>query len=104
MTTSVPQAHWAETCAQAICEAMTPLGLVVRAGCHTGEIELLGADVGGIAVHIGAHVVALAGPSEVLVSSTVKNLVAGSGLVFENRGRHELRGAPDPWYVYAVAT
>jgi class 3 adenylate cyclase len=90
-------------CAQAICEAVKPLGLEVRAGCHTGEIELMGADVGGIAVHIGARVGALAGPSEVLVSSTVKDLVAGSGLVFEDRGEHTLKGVPDPWHLYAVA-
>jgi class 3 adenylate cyclase len=89
-------------CAQAIREAVKPLGLEVRAGCHTGEIELLGDDVGGIAVHIGARVGALAGPSEVLVSSTVKDLVAGSGLVFEERGEHELKGVPGNWRLYAV--
>jgi len=89
-------------CAQAICEAVRPLGLAVRAGCHTGEIELMGADVGGIAVHIGARVGALAGPSEVLVSSTVKDLVAGSGLVFTDRGEHELKGVPGSWHLYAV--
>ncbi len=89
-------------CAQAICEAVKPLGLEVRAGCHTGEIELLGTDVGGIAVHIGARVAALAGPSEVLVSSTVKDLVAGSGLTFEDRGRRRLRGVPDEWHLYAI--
>ncbi len=91
-------------CAQGICEAVRPLGLEVRAGCHTGEIELMGADVGGIAVHIGARVGALAGPSEVLVSSTVKDLVAGSGLVFEDRGEQPLKGVPEPWHLYAVAT
>ncbi len=90
-------------CAQAICEAVKPLGLEVRAGCHTGEIELMGADVGGIAVHIGARVGALAGPSEVLVSSTVKDLVAGSGLVFEDRGEHDLKGVPETWHLYAAA-
>ncbi len=99
-------------CAQAICTAVKPLGLEVRAGCHTGEIELLGeaagagvegADVGGIAVHIGARVAALAGASEVLVSSTVKDLVAGSGLVFEERGEHQLKGIDEPWRLYAVA-
>jgi len=90
-------------CAQAICEAVKPLGLEVRAGCHTGEIELLGVDVGGIAVHIGARIAALAGPSEVLVSSTVKDLVAGSGLVFKDRGEHRLKGVPDPWHLYAAA-
>ena len=89
-------------CAQAICEAVKPLGLEVRAGCHTGEIELMGADVGGIAVHIGARVGALAGPSEVLVSSTVKDLVAGSGLAFEDRGEHELKGVPGSWRLYAL--
>ncbi len=76
----------------------------MRAGCHTGEIELLGADVGGIAVHIGARVAALAGPSEVLVSSTVKDLVAGSGLIFEDRGERELKGVPDRWHLYAVTS
>ena len=92
-------------CAQAICKAVKPLGLEVRAGCHTGEIELMGdagADVGGIAVHIGARVGALAGPSVVLVSSTVKDLVAGSGLVFEDRGEHELKGVPGSWHLYAA--
>jgi class 3 adenylate cyclase len=77
-----------------------PLGLEVRTGCHTGEIELMGedgADIGGIAVHIGARVAALAGPSEVLVSSTVKDLVAGSGLVFDDRGAHEPKGVPEKW-------
>ncbi len=90
-------------CAQAICAAVRPLGIEVRAGCHTGEIELLGADVGGIAVHIGARVGALAGPSEVLVTSTVKDLVAGSGLAFDDRGEHQLKGIPDAWHLYALA-
>ena len=90
-------------CARAISEAVEPLGLEVRAGCHTGEIELMGgADVGGIAVHIGARVGALAGPSEVLVSSTVRDLVAGSGLVFEDRGEHQLKGVPGEWHLYAL--
>jgi len=89
-------------CAQGICEAVKPLGLEVRAGCHSGEIELLGSDVGGVAVHIGARVAALAQPSEVLVSSTVKDLVAGSGLSFTDRGEHELNGVPGSWGVYAV--
>jgi len=89
-------------CAQGICTAVKPLGMEVRAGCHTGEIELIGADVGGIAVHIGARVGALAGPSEVLVSSTVKDLVAGSGLVFEGRGEHALKGVPETWRLYAA--
>ena len=90
-------------CAQGICEAVRPLGLEVRAGCHTGEIELLGADVGGLAVHIGARVGALAGPSEVMVTSTVKDLVAGSGLAFDDRGEHHLKGIPEAWHLYALA-
>ncbi|HLA93278.1 MAG TPA: hypothetical protein VJO36_07080, partial [Actinomycetota bacterium] len=69
----------------------------VRAGCHTGEVELAGDDVRGIAVHIGARLASLAGGGEVLVSSTVKDLVAGSGLVFEDAGEHELKGVPDRW-------
>ena len=89
-------------CAQGICEAVKPLGLQVRAGCHTGEIELASSDVGGIAVHIGARVGALAGPSEVLVSSTVKDLVAGSGLCFADRGEHELKGVPGSWRLYSA--
>ncbi len=90
-------------CAQGICEAVRPLGIEVRTGCHTGEIELLGADIGGIAVHIGARVAALAGPSEVLVTSTVKDLVAGSGLLFDDRGECRLKGVPDAWHLYALA-
>ena len=89
-------------CARAICEAVKPLGIEVRAGCHTGEIELMGADIGGVAVHIAARVSALAGPSEVLVSSTVKDLVAGSGLAFAERGEHELKGVTGTWRLYAV--
>ena len=77
-------------------------GLEVRAGLHTGEIELIGADVGGIAVHIGARVGARAAPGEVLVSGTVKDLVVGSGIGFEDRGEHELRGVPDRWRLWAV--
>ncbi len=89
-------------CAQAICDAVRPLGPEVRAGCHTGEIQLVGEGVAGVAVHIGARVAALAGPSEVLVSSTVKDLVAGAGLAFQNRGEHALKGVPERWRVYAV--
>ena len=90
-------------CAQSIGESVRDLGLSIRAGCHTGEIELLGNNVGGIAVHIGARVAALAGPDEVLVSSTVKDLVAGSGLTFQDAGEHELKGVPGPWRLYRVA-
>jgi class 3 adenylate cyclase len=89
-------------CAQAISIAVRELGLEVRAGVHTGEIEFAGDDVRGIAVHIGSRVMSLAGPSEVLVSRTVKDLVAGSGLVFEDRGEHALKGVPDRWHLYLV--
>jgi class 3 adenylate cyclase/pimeloyl-ACP methyl ester carboxylesterase len=89
-------------CAQAIANAVRPLGLEVRAGLHTGECEIIDGKVGGIAVVIGARVGALAGPSEVLVSQTVKDLVAGSGVAFESAGDHELKGVPDRWRVYRV--
>ncbi|MEX1264958.1 MAG: adenylate/guanylate cyclase domain-containing protein [Actinomycetota bacterium] len=82
-------------CAEAIVEAVRELGLDIRAGCHTGEVELAGDDVRGIAVHIGARVAALAGRNGVLVSQTVKDLTAGSGLVFEDPGEHELKGVPN---------
>jgi class 3 adenylate cyclase/pimeloyl-ACP methyl ester carboxylesterase len=89
-------------CAWAIRDRLGELGLEVRAGLHTGECERLDAKVGGIAVHIGARVVAEAQPGELLVSSTVKDLVAGSGIDFEERGLAELRGVPDRWQLYAV--
>jgi class 3 adenylate cyclase len=89
-------------CAVAIAHAMRDLGLEVRVGLHTGEIELEGDAVRGIAVHIGARVASLAGPGELLVSNTVKDLVAGSGLTFEGRGEHELKGVPDRWHLYRV--
>ena len=89
-------------CAIAIAEAVRSLGIEIRAGLHTGEIEQSDADVGGIGVHIGARVGALGGASEVLVSSTVRDLVAGSGLEFEDRGRHALKGVPDEWHLFAV--
>jgi class 3 adenylate cyclase len=89
-------------CAQAIGEAVRPLGFEIRSGCHTGEIELAGENIRGIAVHIGARVASLAGASEILVSSTVKDLVAGSGLTFEDAGEHELKGVPEPWHLYRV--
>ena len=90
-------------CACAIRDAVRSLGIDVRAGLHTGEIELRGDDVAGLAVHIGARVSALAGAGAVFVSSTVKDLVAGSGIDFEDRGEHELKGVPGSWKVYAVA-
>jgi class 3 adenylate cyclase len=89
-------------CAQAIVEGVHALGLEVRAGLHTGECELLDGKVAGIAVHTGARVAAQAAPGEVLVSSTVKDLVAGSGIAFQDRGTHELKGVPDEWRLYAA--
>lgn len=89
-------------CAQAIGQAISELSLEIRVGLHTGEVELVDNAVRGIAVHIGARVAALAGPGEVLVSSTVKDLVAGSGLEFVDRGEHELKGVPGAWRLYAV--
>jgi class 3 adenylate cyclase len=89
-------------CACAIADEIRPLGIEVRAGLHTGECEVIGTDIGGIAVHIGARVAALAGASEVLVSSTVKDLVAGSGLRFGDRGNHSLKGVPGDWRIFAV--
>jgi class 3 adenylate cyclase len=89
-------------CARAIAAAVRPLGIELRAGLHTGECEVMNGDVGGIAVHTGARVSAEAGPGEVLVSSTVKDLVAGSGVEFEDRGTHELKGVPGEWRLYAV--
>jgi len=85
-------------------DAVHPLGLEIRAGVHTGEVEVIGDDVAGIAVHTGARVAALAGAGEVLVSSTVKDLVAGSGIAFEERGEHELKGVPGTWRLYAVVS
>jgi class 3 adenylate cyclase len=90
-------------CAKAISGAMRELGIEIRAGCHAGEIELVGSDVRGIAVHIAARVAALADAGEVLVSSTVRDLVAGSGLSFEDRGAHVLKGVPDEWRLFAAA-
>jgi class 3 adenylate cyclase len=89
-------------CAQAIVQGVRSLDLEVRAGVHTGEVEVAGDDLRGVAVHIGARVGSLAGPSEVLVSQTVKDLVAGSGLVFQDRGEHDLKGIPDRWHLYGV--
>ena len=90
-------------CARAILDSSESDGIRVRAGVHTGECEVMDDDIGGIAVHIAARVSALAGPSEVLVSRTVKDLVAGSGLEFAERGTHELKGVPDTWEIYAAA-
>ena len=89
-------------CAHAIHEAVEPLGLEVRAGVHTGECRLVGDKPTGVAVNIGARVAATAGAGEIVVTSTVRDLVAGSGLSFEERGEHELKGIPGPWRLYSV--
>jgi class 3 adenylate cyclase len=91
-------------CAMAIRDAVQALGIEVRAGLHTGECEVRGDDIGGIGVHIGARVSALAGPNDVLVSSTLRDLVIGSGLEFEDRGSHTLKGVPGEWRLSAVAS
>jgi class 3 adenylate cyclase len=89
-------------CACSIRDRVTELGIEIRAGLHTGEIELTGGDIGGIAVHIAARVIAVARSSEVLVSSTVKDLAAGSGIGFSDRGTQVLKGVPDEWRLFAV--
>jgi len=93
----------AAECAGAIAERMPDLGIEVRAGLHTGEVELIGSDVGGIAVHVAARVAALAGPGEVLASRTVRDLAAGSAVEFAEFGRRELKGVPGEWDLYRVA-
>jgi class 3 adenylate cyclase len=89
-------------CAASVSEAMGTLGLQIRAGLHTGELEVMDGDLGGMAVHIASRVMGAAGPNEVLVSGTVKDLVVGSGIEFEDRGERELRGVPGEWRLYAV--
>jgi pimeloyl-ACP methyl ester carboxylesterase/class 3 adenylate cyclase len=89
-------------CAQAIRDGARQLSLDVRVGLHTGEVEAMGDDIGGLAVHIAERVCNRAGPGEVLASRTVVDLVAGSGITFSDRGQHELKGVPDPWRLYAV--
>jgi class 3 adenylate cyclase/predicted alpha/beta hydrolase len=89
-------------CARALSDAVRGHGIELRAGVHTGEVEKIGDDVGGLAVHLGARVGALAGPGEVLASQTVKDLVVGSGIEWEDRGSHTLKGVPGEWRVYAV--
>ena len=90
-------------CAGAIIDGVRELQLDVRAGLHTGECELIDGKVAGIAVHTGARISSLAAAGEVLVSSTVKDLVAGSGMVFQEHGLHQLKGIPGEWRLYAVA-
>jgi class 3 adenylate cyclase len=89
-------------CAAAMVETAKNFGIEIRAGLHAGEIELRGDDIGGLAVHIASRVSALAGPSEVLTTGTVRDLVVGSGIVFDDRGRHNLKGVPDEWQLLAV--
>jgi class 3 adenylate cyclase len=91
-------------CAMAIRDAVQALGIEVRAGLHTGECEVRGDDIGGIGVNIGARVSALAGPNDVLVSSTLRDLVIGSGLEFDERGSYELKAVPGEWRLFAVAS
>ncbi|MFN8637581.1 MAG: adenylate/guanylate cyclase domain-containing protein [Chloroflexota bacterium] len=91
-------------CASAIRDSARQLGIEIRAGLHTGEVEILDHDLGGIAVHTGARVVSEAGPGEVLVSSTVRDLVAGSGIEFEDRGVHSLKGVPGEWRLHRVVS
>jgi class 3 adenylate cyclase len=88
-------------CLHGLASLLEPLGLPIRAGVHTGEIERIGDDIGGLAVHIAARISARAAAGEVLTSSTVRDLVAGSGLIFEDRGEHELRGVPGTWRIHA---
>jgi class 3 adenylate cyclase len=85
-------------------DALEPLGIQIRSGLHTGEIELRGHDIGGIAVHIAQRVQTFADPGEVLVSETIPRLVTGSGIEFADRGEHELKGVPGIWRLYAVAS
>jgi class 3 adenylate cyclase len=89
-------------CAQAIADGVRELGIEIRAGLHTGECELVGDDVAGMAVNIGARVASLADPGEVLVSGTVKDLVVGSGIEFAERGEHSLKGVPGEWRLFSA--
>jgi class 3 adenylate cyclase len=90
-------------CARAVVDEVGRLGINLRAGLHTGECEAMNGDLGGVAVHIGARVAAKAEGGEVLVSNTVKDLVAGSEIVFQDRGEHKLKGVPGLWRLFAVA-
>ena len=90
-------------CALALVAAMPSLGLQIRAGVHTGEVKVRGTDLGGLAVHIAARIMGFADQEEVLVSSTVKDLLAGSDLAFEDRSEHALKGVPGTWHLYGVA-
>jgi class 3 adenylate cyclase len=91
-------------CASYIREAVQRIGLEVRCGLHAGEVSRREGGIAGIAVHIGARVAGLASPGEVLVTRTVRDLVAGSGLAFDDRGEHELKGVPERWTLYAATS
>jgi class 3 adenylate cyclase/streptogramin lyase len=97
-----PQPAKAVACARAVTEALSDMGIRIRAGIHMGEVELIGRKVAGVAVHIGSRIMSSAAPGEVLVSSTVRDLMSGSEVKFEDRGVHELKGVPAPWRLYAV--
>ena len=90
-------------CAKEISDVVRPWGIDLRCGLHTGEVEIVDSDVAGLTVHIGARIAALAAPGEVLVSRTVRDLVAGAGFQFTARGVHSLKGVPDEWEIYALA-
>jgi class 3 adenylate cyclase len=96
-------AERAVLCARAICSAAQAIGLMIRAGIHTGEVEVVPGNLRGLAVHIAARILALAGPAEVVVSWTTRDLLAGTAFTFEDRGTHELKGIAGPRNVYAVA-
>ena len=85
-----------------MCRAVTPLGIQIRVGLHTGEYELIGRDIAGLAIHIAARVTSMAGAGQVWVSSTVKDLIAGSGIKFTDQGMHTLKGVPGEWRLFAV--
>ena len=89
-------------CAFALREALAPLGIQIRAGLHAGEVELRGDDIGGIGVHVAARVLEHAEPDEIVTSAAVPLLVAGSGIEFEDRGDHELKGVPGTWKLFVV--
>ena len=90
-------------CAQSIMTALRPLGIPICAGIHTGEVEIAGHDIRGIAVHITSRVASLGGTDDIVVSRTIKDIVAGSGITFEDFGIHVLKGVPDDWQLYRVA-
>ena len=100
---TLPGPARAVRCARDLLREAGELDLELRAGVHTGECEVIGDDIGGLAVHIGARVAASARPGEVLVSSTIKDLVVGSGLPFDDRGEHDFKGVPGPWRLYRLA-